>query len=70
MGKRYPLDFFHAERHLVQSNMLITTTLDLSNNGDMPIDGDEHLQRWRDRLMPVVDFTTSTTPPAGARDLM
>ena len=28
------------------------------------------VQRCRDRLMPVVDFTASTTPPAGARDLM
>jgi fibro-slime domain-containing protein len=36
-GKSYPLDFFYAERHVVQSNMLITTTLDLSNNGDIPI---------------------------------
>jgi fibro-slime domain-containing protein len=33
----YPLDFFYAERHVVQSNLLITTTLDLSNNGDIPI---------------------------------
>jgi fibro-slime domain-containing protein len=36
-GKSYALDFFYAERHVVQSNMLITTTLDLSNNGDIPI---------------------------------
>ena len=33
----YPLDFFYAERHVVQSNLLITTTLDLSNNGNIPI---------------------------------
>jgi fibro-slime domain-containing protein len=33
----YSLDFFYAERHVVQSNLLITTTLDLSNNGDIPI---------------------------------
>ena len=36
-GESYPLDFFYAERHVVQSNMLITTTLDLANNGDIPI---------------------------------
>ena len=36
-GKTYPLDFFYAERHVVASNLLITTTLDLSNNGDIPI---------------------------------
>jgi fibro-slime domain-containing protein len=28
-GNSYPLDFFYAERHVTQSNMLITTTLDL-----------------------------------------
>jgi fibro-slime domain-containing protein len=36
-GGSYTLDFFYAERHVVQSNMLITTTLDLSNNGSIPI---------------------------------
>jgi fibro-slime domain-containing protein len=32
-----PLDFFYAERHVVDSNLKITTTLDLSNNGEIPI---------------------------------
>jgi fibro-slime domain-containing protein len=32
-----PLDFFYAERHVVESNLKITTTLDLSNNGQIPI---------------------------------
>ena len=36
-GGSYTLDFFYAERHVVQSNMLITTALDLSNNGSIPI---------------------------------
>jgi fibro-slime domain-containing protein len=36
-GGSYPLDFFYAERHVIESNLLITTTLDLSNNNDIPI---------------------------------
>lgn len=36
-GNSYTLDFFSAERHVVQSNMLITTTLELQNNPDVPI---------------------------------
>jgi len=36
-GEVYPLDFFMAERHVTQSNMLITTTLELSTNPDIPI---------------------------------
>jgi len=36
-GKTYPLDFFYAERHVVESNLWITTTLGLSNNTDIPI---------------------------------
>jgi fibro-slime domain-containing protein len=37
VGNNYPLDFFYAERHVTQSNLLITTTLALSNNPDIPI---------------------------------
>jgi fibro-slime domain-containing protein len=37
LGKDYPLDFFYAERHQVASDLLITTGLELSNNGDIPI---------------------------------
>jgi len=33
----YPLDFFYAERHVVDSNLLITTSLGLSTNSDIPI---------------------------------
>jgi fibro-slime domain-containing protein len=36
-GETYPLDFFYAERHVVESNLWITTTLGLSNNSDIPI---------------------------------
>jgi fibro-slime domain-containing protein len=36
-GKNYQLDFFYAERHVVQSNLLITTTLNLSTNPNIPI---------------------------------
>ena len=36
-GETYPLDFFYAERHVVDSNLWITTTLDLSTNTDIPI---------------------------------
>jgi fibro-slime domain-containing protein len=35
-GATYPLDFFHAERHMTQSNLLITTTLELVVNTDIP----------------------------------
>jgi fibro-slime domain-containing protein len=35
--KTYQLDFFYAERHVVESNLWITTTLDLTNNRDIPI---------------------------------
>jgi fibro-slime domain-containing protein len=36
-GKSYPLDFFYAERHVIASNLRITTTLDLATNPDIPI---------------------------------
>jgi fibro-slime domain-containing protein len=36
-GSTYPLDFFHAERHVTQSNLLITTTLELVVNTSIPI---------------------------------
>jgi fibro-slime domain-containing protein len=36
-GTTYPLDFFSAERHVTQSNLLITTTLGLTTNPDIPI---------------------------------
>jgi fibro-slime domain-containing protein len=36
-GTSYPLDFFSAERHMTQSNLLITTSLGLSTNPDIPI---------------------------------
>jgi fibro-slime domain-containing protein len=36
-GNTYPLDFFSAERHQVQSNLLITTSLGLTTNNDIPI---------------------------------
>lgn len=32
VGQEYPLDFFQAERHIVQSNLRIDTTLDLRPN--------------------------------------
>ncbi len=35
-GSTYPLNFFHAERHMTQSNLLITTTLELVVNTDIP----------------------------------
>jgi fibro-slime domain-containing protein len=36
-GNTYPLDFFSAERHVTQSNLLITTTLGLTTNPEIPI---------------------------------
>ncbi len=36
-GNSYPLDFFMAERHVVQSNLMITTSLSLSTNTQIPI---------------------------------
>ena len=36
-GQTYPLDFFSAERHVVDSNLWITTSLTLSTNPDIPI---------------------------------
>jgi len=36
-GSTYNLDFFYTERHVVASDLLITTGLELSNNGDIPI---------------------------------
>ena len=36
-GNTYPLDFFSAERHVTQSNLLITTTLGLTTNPQIPI---------------------------------
>ena len=36
-GDTYPLDFFYAERHVVDSNLLITTSLGLSTNTEIPI---------------------------------
>jgi fibro-slime domain-containing protein len=36
-GTEYPLDFFSAERHVTQSNLLITTSLGLTTNTDIPI---------------------------------
>jgi fibro-slime domain-containing protein len=36
-GTQYPLDFFSAERHVTQSNLLITTSLGLTINPDIPI---------------------------------
>ena len=37
VGKSYPLDFFSAERHVVESNLLITTSLELVTNTDIRI---------------------------------
>ncbi len=36
-GNTYNLDFFYAERHVVASDLHITTGLELSNNSDIPI---------------------------------
>jgi fibro-slime domain-containing protein len=36
-GNTYTLDFFSAERHVVQSNLLITTSLGLTTNTEIPI---------------------------------
>ena len=36
-GTQYPLDFFSAERHVTQSNLLITTSLGLTINTSIPI---------------------------------
>jgi len=36
-GGTYPLDFFYAERHVVDSNLKITTGLGLSTNSQIPI---------------------------------
>jgi len=36
-GETYPLDFFSAERHVTQSNLLITTSLGLTPNTEIPI---------------------------------
>jgi fibro-slime domain-containing protein len=36
-GNDYPLDFFSAERHVTQSNLMITTTLHLVTNTQIPI---------------------------------
>jgi fibro-slime domain-containing protein len=36
-GTEYPLDFFSAERHVTQSNLLITTSLGLTTNPEIPI---------------------------------
>jgi fibro-slime domain-containing protein len=36
-GSTYPLDFFYAERHKNASNLLITTTLQLVVNTDIPV---------------------------------
>jgi fibro-slime domain-containing protein len=36
-GTEYPLDFFSAERHVTQSNLLITTSLGLTINTTIPI---------------------------------
>ncbi len=36
-GQTYPLDFFSAERHMTQSNLLITTSLGLTTNTSIPI---------------------------------
>jgi fibro-slime domain-containing protein len=36
-GAEYQLDFFSAERHVTQSNLLITTSLGLTTNPDIPI---------------------------------
>ncbi len=36
-GNTYNLDFFYTERHVVASDLLITTGLGLSNNGNIPI---------------------------------
>lgn len=32
VGKEYPLDFFYAERHVVDSNLRVTTTLELTTS--------------------------------------
>lgn len=37
VGNTYNLDFFYAERHQVASDLYITTGLELSNNGNIPI---------------------------------
>jgi fibro-slime domain-containing protein len=37
VGTTYPLDFFYAERHMVASDLYITTGLELQNNGTIPI---------------------------------
>ncbi len=36
-GNTYPLDFFYAERHVVASDLKITTALGLTTNTDIPI---------------------------------
>jgi fibro-slime domain-containing protein len=36
-GETYPLDFFSAERHVSASNLLITTSLELLPNPNIPI---------------------------------
>lgn len=38
LGKEYPLDFFHAERHDKQSNFRIDTNLSFTGCGDLPGD--------------------------------
>jgi fibro-slime domain-containing protein len=37
VGNEYPLDFFSTERHVTQSNLMITTTLHLVTNTQIPI---------------------------------
>ena len=38
IGKTYPMDIFHAERHTVQSNFRIETTIDLSCIQNVDVD--------------------------------
>jgi fibro-slime domain-containing protein len=38
IGKTYPMDIFHAERHTVQSNFRIETTIDLTCIRNVPVD--------------------------------
>jgi fibro-slime domain-containing protein len=38
IGETYPMDIFHAERHTVQSNFRIETTIDLTCIRNVPVD--------------------------------
>ena len=38
IGKTYPMDIFHAERHTTQSNFRIETTIDLTCIQNVPVE--------------------------------